>query len=201
MGRHVPIYWPLMNKGLKFVWVVVAVLLASPGGASSKSSLEYLSYDNPYVLPVVAIPEGGGVEHFFGKWEAGESQLRGITGAMTIGPERLRYANYDPIFDEFYKVLRVTSEYAVLVVHYKNPVRVGSLNQFYLLTLRRDPKDGKTLLFRGLRDDFRLNNDEPLSRSLDFYRQLLDNPDERVLPPYSGPWGQWAFSVYEPYKN
>jgi len=120
---------------------------------------------------------------------------------MTIGPERIRYANYDPIFDKFYKVLRVTSEYAVIVVHYKSPVRVGSLTQFYLLTLRRDPKDGKTLLFRGLRDDFRLNRDEPLTRSLGFYRRLLDNPDERVLPSYSGPWGQWAFTVYEPYKN
>lgn len=199
MGRHIPVCWPFANKGLKFFWVVVAVLLASLGGASGKSPPEYLSYDNPYVLPAVAIPEGGGVEHFFGKWGALESQLGGITGAMTIGPKSISYANYDPIFDEFYKVLRVTSEYAVLVVHYKNPVRVGSLTQFYLLTLRRDPKDGEMLLFRGYRDDFRLKDDDPLTRPIDFYRRLLDNPDERVLPPYSGPWGQWAFTVYEPY--
>ena len=201
MGRHVPVYWPLINKGLKFLCVLVALLLTWPGGASGKSSPEYLNYDNPYILPVVAIPEGGGVEHFFGKWGAMESQLRGITSAMTIGPERIKHANYSKAYDEFYKVLRVTNEYAVLVVHYKNPVRVGSLTQFYLLTLRRGPKDGETFLFRGLRDDFRLKDDDTLTHPLDFYRRLLDNPDERVLPPYSGPWGQWAFTVYEPYKN
>ena len=180
---------------------LVAVLLAWPGGASSKSSLEYLHYDHPYDLPVVAIPEGGGVEHFFGKWGALNSQFLGITGEMTIGPERIGYANYARTYDKFYKVLRVTSEYVILVVHYENPVRYGSLTQFKLLTLRRDPKDGETLLFQGHRDDFRLNNDESLTRPLDFYRRFLDNPDDRVLPPYSGPWGPWAFTVFEPYKN
>jgi hypothetical protein len=69
-----------------------------------------------------------------------------------------------------------------------------------LLTLRRDPKDGELLLLVGRRNDFRLNR-EPLTRPLEFYRRLLDDPNERVLPPYSGPWGQWAFSVYKPYKK
>lgn len=200
MGRHVPVYWPLMNKGLKFFWVLVAVLLASPWGTSGKSPPEYLSYDNPYGLPVVAIPEGGGIEHFFGTWEDLNSHAFSITGALTIDPKRIAYANYDRAYDEFYKVLRVTNEHAVIVVHYKNPVRVGSLTQFYLLTLRRNPKSGETLLYMGLRDDFRMIN-EPLTRPLEFFRRLLDNPDDRVLPPYSGPWGPWAFTVYEPYKN
>ncbi len=144
----------------------------------------------------MAIPEGGGIEHFFGTWQALNRRDLSITGAMTIGSERIEYAD---TYDKFYKVLRVTSEYAVLVVHYKNPVRVGLVTRFNLLTLRRDPKDGETLLFRGYRDDFRMN-DEPLIRPLEFYRRLLDNPDERVLPPGSGPWGKWSFSAFEPYK-
>lgn len=201
MGRHVPVYWPLINKGLKFLCVLVALLLAWPGGASGKSPPEYLNYDNPYILPVVAIPEGGGVEHFFGTWEALNRRRLAITGAMTIGPERIKYADFPRDYDKVYKVLRVTDEYAVLVVHYKNPVRVGLVTKFNLLTLRRDPKDGETLLFVGYRNDFRLNNDEPLTRPIDFYRRLLDNPDEDVLPPVSGPWGQWRFSAFEPYKN
>jgi len=194
MGRHVPGCRPIDRK---FFWVLVFVFLAWPGGASAES---WRNYTNPYELPVVAIPEGGGIEHFFGSWGSLNSQFLGIEGAMTIGPEHIEYANYARTYDEFYKVLRVTSEYAVLVVHYKNPVRVGSLTLFKLLTLRRDPKDGEILLFFGYRHDFRVI-DQPLTHPLDFYRQLLDNPDEEVLPPYSGPWGQWAFTVYEPYKN
>ena len=197
MGRHVPVWWPLTSKARKFFWVVMAVSLSWAAEASVK---DWRGYTNPYELPVVAIPEGRGIEHFFGTWGSVNSQTLGITGAMTIGPERIGYANYARTYDEFYKVLRVTSEYAILVVHYEDPVRVGSLTQFELLTLRRNPKDGKTQLFLGLRDDFRLNNDEPLTRPLEFYRRLLDNPDEQVLPPYSGPWGPWSFTVYEPYK-
>ncbi len=197
MGRLVPVWWPIERK---FFWVLVLVFLAWPGGASSKSSLEYLNHTNPYELPVVAIPEGVGIEHFFGTWGSLSSQEIGITGAMTIGPERINYANYARTYDEFYKVLRVTNEYVILVVHYKNPVRVGSLTQYYLLTLRRGPQDGETRLYQGLRDDFRMIN-EPLTRPLEFFRSLLDNPDERVLPPYSGPWGQWSFTVYEPFIN
>lgn len=194
MGRHVPVYWPIANKGLKFVWVVVAVLLASPGEASVK---RWADYTKPYDFPVVAIPEGRGIEHFFGTWEALNRRRLSITGAMTIGPERIKYAD---TYDKFYKVLRVTSEYAVLIVHYKNPVRVGLVTRFELLTLRRDSKDGEILLFVGYRHDFRMNG-EPLTRPLDFYRRLLDNPDEDVLPPVAGPWGKWGFSAFEPYKN
>ena len=193
MGRHIPVYRPLTDRGRNFFWVMVAVLLAWPGGASSKQSYDY---GEPFDLPVVAIPEGRGIEHFFGTWGALNGQRFAVTGAMTIGPERIEYAE---TYDKFYKVLRVTKEYAVLVVHYKNPVRVGSLTQFELLTLRRDPKDGEMLLFSGYRHDFRMNN-EPLTRSLDFYRRLLDNPDEDVIPVTSGPWGKWSFSTFEPYN-
>ena len=199
MRRHVPVCRP---NGRKFfgLLVLLAYLLTLAGEVSGKSSLEHLNYRNPYVLPVAPIPEGSEIEHFFGTWGVLDSQRRGITGAMTIGPKRIKHANYDPIFDQFYKVLLVTSEYAVLVVYYKNPVRVGFITRFELLTLRRDPKDGELLLLVGRRNDFRLNR-EPLTRPLEFYRRLLDDPNERVLPPYSGPWGQWAFSVYEPYKK
>jgi hypothetical protein len=187
-----------MNKGWKFVWLLAVALFAWTAKADDQS---WKKYSSPYELPVVAIPEGGGVEHFFGKWGALDDQRRGVKGALTIGPERIGNANYARIYDKSYKVLRVTREYAIIVVHYENPVRDGSLTQFYLLTLRRDPKDGEIRLFRGLRDDFRLNDNEPLTRTLDFYRHLLDTPNERVLPPYAGPWGQWSFTVYAPYKN
>lgn len=195
MGRHVPVWWPLTSKARKFIWVVMAVLLLWPGGVTSKFSYDY---GEPFDLPVVTIPEGSGIEHFYGTWEALDGRRFSITGAMTIGSERIKYAD---TYDKFYKVLRVTSAYAVLVVHYKNPVRVGLVTRFELLTLRRDLKDGETLLFVGIRDDFRLNDDEPLTQPLEFYRRLLDNPDERVFPVTSGPWGKWSFSVYELYKN
>lgn len=196
MGQKAPVWWP---KGWKFprVLVLVGVLLAGAGEASSKFSYDY---SEPFDLPLVVIPEGSGIEHFFGTWAALDGRRLSITGAMTIGSERIEYADLERDYDKFYKVLRITCEYAIFVVHYKNPVRVGLVTRFELLTLRRDPKDGETLLFVGIRDDFRMN-DEPLIRPLDFYRRLLDNPDERVSPVTSGPWGKWSFSVYELYKN
>ena len=192
MGRRVPVWWP---RGRKIFWVLVAVLLAWPTAASSKRSYDY---DAPYDLPVVAIPEGRGIEHFFGTWGALDSQELGLSGAMTIAPRRILHAHYSATYDKYYKVLRVTGEYAILVVHYENPVREGSATVFYLLTLRRDPKDGETLLFMGHRTDFRMI-DQPLNRPREYFLDLLDNPDKRVLPPTSGPWGAWAFYVYRPY--
>ena len=93
MGRHIPVWRP---KGRKLFWVLVLVLLAWPGGASSKRSYDY---GEPFDLPVVAIPEGRGIEHFFGTWRALDRNLLGITGSMTIGPEHIGYANYARTYD------------------------------------------------------------------------------------------------------
>lgn len=175
--------------------------MAVPSSLNAASSYT-LEYDDPFWLPLIPDTKLEGMPRFYGKfWRP----LRGLTGIglmivthdaidfQDIWPDDGRHTGFNP---EDYRVLRVTPEFVVLVVHYEAADHDEILTHFVTLQLRHDPSDGRTMLFYGWRHDSRFHSEEPLRDDLSYYLKLLDNPDDRIDTSDPEPPGGWFYFPY-----
>ncbi len=119
---------------------------------------------------------------------------------MIITPEAFTYQDnfsddnrHDAANPEEYRVLRVTPDYTVVVVHFKASDHDEILTYFVTLQLRHDPSDGRTMLYYGWRHDNRINTAEPLRDDLTYYLNLLDNPERQYPHDNPEPPGGWTY--------
>jgi hypothetical protein len=109
---------------------------------------------------------------------------------MTIGPGSTIEFEYETSYK--YRIVRRYPDHIVLVALGKDNM-LRWMNFFVLLARRYDPVRKEEFLYRGFGDDDRLVDDDPLTRPIAEYQNILDDHE---TPSSSDPWGSWNYYPY-----